>query len=110
MKVYIPEIGGTRYVCTLQLFPKTIPFPVTTTEYYLKQAATDIIMLLQNPPTLLPYLQYGDATKNALLAIATILVRAQQINPLPQHTLKQTGLEHSKPSTPSVLLKRLPRV
>jgi hypothetical protein len=45
----------------------------TTTVDYLKQAASDMLSILQNPPSQLPYLAYGDATKNAIIQIATLL-------------------------------------
>ena len=76
VKCYIPESGRERDVDTLQFFPKSIPFPQATTEDYLQQAAADIVTLLQKPPTSLPYLAYGDKTKNALIQIATLLGRA----------------------------------
>ena len=57
----------------------------------LRQAAQDIVSILQNPPKPLPYLNAGDETKNALLQIATLLQRATkppQINTLPAPTPK----------------------
>jgi hypothetical protein len=65
-----------RNVDTLQLFPSKIPILSTTTKDSLQQSATDIIAILKNPPTHLPYLLYGDATRNILVYIACILGRA----------------------------------
>jgi hypothetical protein len=74
--VYIPSTARERDVDTLQFFPKAIPFPKITNDDYLTQAAGDIISILQSKPSPLPTLQYGDATKNALVAIAKLLGRA----------------------------------
>jgi hypothetical protein len=76
VKCYIPKSGRERDVDTLTFFPKSVPFPQISTEDYSKQAASDIVALLQQPPTNLPFLAYGDATKNALVQIATLLGRA----------------------------------
>ena len=51
-------------------------FPTVTTEDLFRQAAQDIVASLHNPPKNLLTLQAGDATKNALLKIATLLQRA----------------------------------
>jgi hypothetical protein len=66
-----------------ETFPKVIAFPAATTKKYLKQAVSDILAILQKPPTSLPYLAYGDNTKNALIHIATLLGRAKSIPTLP---------------------------
>ena len=76
VKCYIPASGRVRDVDTLQFFPTTIPFPKIDPIDYLTQAASDIVVLLQQPTTNLPFLSYGDKTKNALLQIATLLGRA----------------------------------
>jgi hypothetical protein len=72
----MPATAKVRDVDTLQLFPSKIPFPSTATEDYLQQSATDILALLQNPPTSLPYLQYGKTTKTALVYISKLLNHA----------------------------------
>ena len=76
VRCYLPSTTRERAVDTLQFFPKTIPFPEVSSEDYLKQAASDILAILRNPPTSLPYLAYGDATNNAIVQIATLLGRA----------------------------------
>jgi hypothetical protein len=76
VKCYLPSTARERDVDTLQFFPKKIPFPTILTEDYLKQAASDILTVLQNPPSNLPYLAYGDATNNAIVQLATLLGRA----------------------------------
>jgi hypothetical protein len=79
MKCYKPPSGRERDVDTLKFFPKNIPFPNISTADYLKQAATDIIALLTEPSSNLPYLQYSDATNNALVQIALLLGRATSL-------------------------------
>jgi hypothetical protein len=73
VKCYIPSTARGRDVDTKQFFPKKIPFPSISTEDYLKQAASDILAILQKPPSSLPYLAYGDMTNNAIVQIATLL-------------------------------------
>jgi hypothetical protein len=84
VKCYLPSTARERDVDTLQFFPKKIPFPKISTEDYLKQAASDILSILQNPPSSLPYLAYGDPTKNALVQIATLLGRSVSPPSAPQ--------------------------
>jgi hypothetical protein len=86
VKCYVPTTSRERNVDTLQFFPKKIPFPRITTEDYLKQAASDIVAILKNPPSSIPYLAYGDTTNNAIVQIATLLGRAESPPPvLPIH-------------------------
>ena len=68
MKCYIPAIGSVRYTDTLK-------FPETAAEDYLRQYVGDILALLQDPPKTLPFLAYGDDTKNAITKIAHLLQR-----------------------------------
>ncbi len=61
---------------TITFSPKTIKFPKVDINDFLRQAATDIITLLTNPPPLLiPNLSAGSDTYNAILQLATILNR-----------------------------------
>jgi hypothetical protein len=73
IKCYLPSTAREPDVDTLQFFPKTIPFPDISSKDYLKQAVSDILTILQNPPSNLPYLAYGDATNNVIVHIATLL-------------------------------------
>jgi hypothetical protein len=84
VKCYLPSTTRERDVDTLQFFPKSIPFPTISTEDYLKQAASDILAIIQKPPTNLPYLAYGDTTNNAIVQIATLLGRAVAPPPSPE--------------------------
>ena len=58
---------------TVDLFPETISFPNVTTDQYLRQAATDILTILQSPKKNTPSLTYGSAVTNAYVQIAQIL-------------------------------------
>ena len=78
MKCYIPESFSVRVTDTLQFFPKTVTFPSFSAEDYLQQSATDILTILRSPQSIVPSLQFGDATKNALEHLARLLHRAQR--------------------------------
>ena len=83
VKCFFPTTGKTRDTDTVEFFPKEIPFPKTTSEDFLIQAATDILTLLQGPNQTLPILQYGDTTKNALVQLSQLLNRAAPAPPVP---------------------------
>jgi len=76
VKCYVPTTGRERDADTISFFPKKVKFPKTTTEDYLRQAASDIVFILQNKPSIVPSLDFGDETENALLHISTLLGRA----------------------------------
>ena len=64
----------------VEFFPHSIPFPRVTLNDYLKQAATDIILILSNPPsTNVPSLLAGEDTNQALYKIAKLLKRVETI-------------------------------
>ena len=70
---------------TVTFFPHYIPFPRVDLEDFLRQAATDIIHILTQPPKFNgPVLKAGDTTRNALLEIATLLKRTEKIPILPE--------------------------
>ena len=83
VKCFISKTSRERDGDTVEFFPHQIPIPSFTTESLLRQTAVDMVSLLQDPPALTPALQYGDATQNALLQIATLLNRAVEVPPLP---------------------------
>jgi hypothetical protein len=62
VKSYIPSTARERDINTLHFFLKKIPFPSIYTEDYLKQAASNILAILQKLPSSLPFLAYGDPT------------------------------------------------
>ena len=72
----MPATGSVRYTDTLQFIPSTFKFPETTAEDYLRQPVGGILALIQDPPKTLPFLAYGDDTKNAITKIAHLLQRS----------------------------------
>jgi hypothetical protein len=88
VKCCIPTTAREHDIDTLQFFPKKIPFPSISTEDYFKQAASDILAILQKPPSSLPYLAYGDPTNNAIVQIATLLGRIVAAPPSPQFLIQ----------------------
>ena len=73
IKCFFEKTRSERNVDTVTFFPKKIKFPQVKLEDFLKQAATDIISLLTQPPsTTTLSLEAGDLTKNALLKLARI--------------------------------------
>jgi hypothetical protein len=105
MKCYMPTTGSIRYTDTLQFIPATFKFPETTTEDYLRQSVGDILALLQDPPKTLPFLSYGDATKNAVTKIAQLLQRSvpQPRLPIPPLVPLVTQPASALPRVPPVL-------
>ena len=77
----MPATGSVCYTNTLQFIPATFKFPEITSEDYLHQLFGDILALLKDPPKTLPFLAYGDDTKNAITKIAHLL---QRIVPQPR--------------------------
>ena len=75
--MFFPSTGKWRDTDAVDLFPKEIPFPKTNTEDYLIQATSEILVLLQEPPKSLPYLQCDDTTKNALIKLSKILNQSE---------------------------------
>ena len=74
MKCFMPKTRSEINADTIVFFPHIIDFPKVTPEFFLRQAALDIITILTNPlPSTLPTIQAGDETKNAILQLATIL-------------------------------------
>ena len=65
-----------RNADTVECFPTTTPFPQVTTDDYLCQAATDILVILQEAQKSTPSLEYGSPTTNAYIQLAQILKRA----------------------------------
>ena len=72
----MPTTGPVRYTDTLQFIPATFKFPETTAEDYLCQYVGDNLALLQDPPKTLPFLAYGDDTKNSITKIAHLIQRS----------------------------------
>ena len=75
VKCFMPTTKSVRDADTVVFLPETIPFPETSADEHLKQAATDIIRILtkKKRKTHFPSLEMGDKTCNALLKIVKIL-------------------------------------
>ena len=58
------------------MFPNQIPFPSVALEDYLNQSAIFILFILQIIMGVVPSLEYGNRTKNTLIKIAELHVRA----------------------------------
>ena len=83
MRCFNPDTGREIDVNTLQFFPHNTPLPEIATEDYLKQAATDIVSILQSLPTSTPSLKLNKTTRHALTYIANILNRAAPVPKVP---------------------------
>ena len=95
---YFPKTRTTRVCETVTFFPHEIPFPEVTLSDHLKQAADDIVALLEKPPsTTMPSLQAGDPVHTALQNVATLLNRTETA-PLPRVIGNN---KHSHPHTPA---------
>ncbi len=81
IQCFVPAKRSTIDVDTVTFIPHNIPFPETSTEDHLNQAASDILAILQNPPSSLPFLESGNDTTNAIEKIAQLLRRATTKTP-----------------------------
>ena len=80
VKCFIPSSRAEVNSDTVAILPHDIPFPEVKIDDFLRQAATDIITILTHPPpTTVPSLQAGDSTINAILELASILNRSDNI-------------------------------
>ena len=71
---YMPATRSVVTSDTVLFLPHEIPFPEVKIDDFLRQAATDLISILTHPPpSTVPSLEAGDATKNALLKLALLL-------------------------------------
>jgi hypothetical protein len=66
-KCYISSTFGVRDALTIDWFPhKNVPFPKVTADEYLRQAATDMLTLIQDKAAHpIPSLTYGSNITNA---------------------------------------------
>ena len=88
-KCYMPITCRERDAGTVEFFPTTTPFPRVSTDYYLRQAATDLVDILQAPRFNVPSLTYGSPTNNDYTQLAQILKHAtsQPMYPTNKHPL-----------------------
>ena len=76
-----------RDVDTLEFIPCTVPFPEIKITDHLKQAAADIVYLLEKPPSnMIPSLQEGTPTNTALVTLAKLLNRLELMPTPPEET------------------------
>ena len=111
LKCFNPSSGKEMDIDTLKFFPHSTPLPQIATEDFLKQAATDIISILQKPPSATPHLQLTNTTRHALIYIARILNKAAPLEPIPsieslpplQSPVPSTTNPSTSPSTTTTL-------
>ena len=78
--MYFHKTGSVRDIDTVTFFTKVILFPKVNTDYFLRQAAEDIISILTTlPVSTTPSIEVGDTTSNALLKIATIMNQTDRL-------------------------------
>ena len=95
VKCYFPRTRTTRICETVTFFPHAIPFPQVLVSEHLKQAAEDIVTLLQKPlPTTIPSLTAGDPVYKALRNVAATLNRIEEV-PLPRVNEKTSNQQHA---------------
>ena len=105
MKCYISSTRQEVDADTLTFIPHTIPIPETTTEDFIRQAVSDIATLLSNPPKeTAPILKLGDATKNGLLELTSILNRNQTDDIIPTTSTKALSI------TPTIVQNSCPEL
>ena len=75
LQVFHTRTGSVRDADTVEFFPQQVPFPQVSNETFLRQAAFDVLAILQAPQPTTPALIYGDKTMNAFIEVATILKR-----------------------------------
>ena len=103
---YLPSTSQERISDTAEFFPHTIPLPTTTDAHYLKQAADDILAVLNKPKPTLPYIQAGDAMRDAIESTAQLSNRAikREVSPEPK------VIKKISPSQPYFTHPPVPRV
>jgi hypothetical protein len=77
LRCYLPQTRTEVDTDTLSFIPHTIPIPETNIEDFIRQAMSDISVLLTHPPsTSQPVLALGNTTKNGLLQLTSLLNRS----------------------------------
>ena len=95
---YFPKTRSERICDTVRFIPHVIPIPQTSVSDHLRQASSDIIHLLNKPPsTTYPALEAGDPIRNALRELSTLLGHADNIKITEPSTLDRT-LKNTLPS------------
>ena len=84
IKCYFPNTRCERDCDTITFIPHAIPFPQVTIDYFLRQATNDIISILTKSHNLsIPTMEAGDKTRNAILKLATLLNKVDDLPTLP---------------------------
>jgi hypothetical protein len=106
---FAPDTRKELISDTVTFIPSQYKFPEITTDDFLKQAATDIISILNKPPSsTVPTLEAGDPTRNALLKIAEALHRIKSYpDPIPTSPSTSSSLEQV-PAVPNTLNTQIP--
>ena len=101
---YVPITGATRITDTVKFYPHDEPFPQVGVKDQFLQTISDLISILKNHKNTLPFLEFGNTTKNALTTMATLLQRNLQpelpVPTLPKinKILKNTTFSQASPN------------
>ena len=109
-KCFNPTTRQEVVTDTVEIIEDNIPLPITSIDEYLKQSIDDILSVLTKPQqSTLPFLKYGDDTKNAIIKIAELLKKAianPSKNVAKQTRMKDITLEDIKTIPPPTNSKR----
>lgn len=91
MKCFYPKTKEIRDCDALEFFSHSMLFPKAKLIDFSKQSATDIIAILLQPlsPTI-PTLQAGDLVRNAILILAMLLSRVED---MPKLAIKNKNIK-----------------
>ena len=104
---YIPKTHKTRNADTVHFFPTILPYPSVKLDDFLRQATSDIISILQKPPTT-PVLECGDERTNAIVKLATLINKSVSL-PVPSASPTpniSTALSTTLPKVSTVLFAK----
>ena len=98
IRCYFPLTRSERNCDTVTFYPNVIPFPKITTDNFLRQAASDIVSILSNPPSAItPTLAAGDTMRSSLLQLAEILQRCDPVlEPVSVASAPRVGVNNLK--------------
>ena len=102
----------------MKFFPQQVPFPNTTADTYLRQAASGITNILQLPKNNIPSLTYGNKTNNAIIDIVKLSRRdtppkfpeITKITPGPEETHNPAKKPRMQPKPTKYIPASEPRV
>ena len=111
---FIPSTSGKMNADIVKKIHKLLPSQVIT-DQYLRQAAIDLLEILQSPEKYIQLLSYGSILTNAYIQVAQILKRATPQPspsnhptpaPMPSLTPTATLMYHPSRLLPHLLLKK----